>query len=54
MKALSVRSNAKVYSRQTCDGGDVKVSCSEIRTGIRRSVKALAVQQCEAKLKTNL
>ena len=26
MKALAVKSNAKVNSKQTCDGGDVKVS----------------------------
>ena len=48
MKAFPVKSNAKVSSRQTCDGGDVKVSCREtlpyLLTKIRRSVKAFAVK----------
>ena len=29
MKAFAVKSNAKVNSTQTCDGGDAKVSCRE-------------------------
>ena len=42
-------SNAKVNSRQTCDGGDVMASCREkhchiFLTDLKRSVKAFAVK----------
>ena len=29
MNAFAVKSNARVNSRQTCDGGDLKESCRE-------------------------
>ena len=34
VKAFAVKSNAKVDLRQTCDGGDVRVSCKERRYNI--------------------
>ena len=59
MKAHAVKRNAKVYSRQTCGGGDVKVSCRERDTAISLNVNkaqrdgACCEKQCEGKLKTN-
>ena len=49
MKAFAVKSNAKVNPRQTCDGGDLKISfggkrCHFLSTKICRSVKAFAVK----------
>ena len=54
MKAFAVKSNAKVNSRQTCDGGDVKLSCREKHCQIlwqkkRGSVEAFAAK-CNAKV----
>ena len=47
MKAFAVKGNAKVNSRQSSDGGVVKVSCRQtlpyLLTKIRRIVKAFAV-----------
>ena len=59
MKALAVRSNAKVNSRPASGGGDVKVSCSEKHCHISRRKKAqregvCCEEQCEGKPKTNL
>ena len=40
MKAFAVKNNAKVNSRQTCDGGDVRVSCREKHCHFSRHNKA--------------
>ena len=52
-KAFTAKSEAKASSRQTCDGGDVKVCCRENTAisldKVRRSVKAFAAK-CNAKV----
>ena len=59
MKAIAVKSNARANSRQTCDAGDVKVSCTEnaaISLGKNKAQLegVCCEKQCEGKLKTNL
>ena len=56
MKALSVKSNAKVNSRQTCDGGDINESCRENTANSLGKNEAQregvgCEKQCEEKLK---
>ena len=44
MKAFAVKSNAKVNSRQTCEGGEVKVNCEK-----REKNTAISLDKIEMK-----
>ena len=50
MKVFAATSNAKENSRQTCDGGDSKVGCSEKQReglAVRSNAKANSRQTCD-------